>query len=193
MTITQQCTRCGVTKSSLEFLKNPLHNDILYKNCISCTEKQKTYRKKHKNESKIARQTYYKKNKEKIIKIRQKRFDTLNGRLKNILSNIKNRSKFHEYDLDIDFLISLFKSQNGKCALTNIEMSLTNKSNHRSDPFVVSVDRINPSIGYLKSNVRLVCTVVNYALNEFGEDVFQTICIAYIQQLQKKKISQETF
>jgi len=180
MEITQQCTRCKVLKSSSQFSKHPLHEKILYKNCISCTEKQKIYRQQHKDESKLARQTYYKNNKEKIIKVRQKRFNTSHGRLSHLLSNIKNRSEPHNYDLDIDFLISLIEKQDGKCALTNIEMTFLNNSNHRVDPFMISVDRINPTIGYFKSNVRLVCIAVNYALNEFGEDTFRKICEAYL-------------
>jgi len=36
-------------------------------------------------------------------------------------------------------------------------------------PFSASIDRINTNLGYTKDNVRFVCTMVNFALNEFGE------------------------
>jgi hypothetical protein len=52
--------------------------------------------------------------------------------------------------------------------------------NGKTNPFAPSIDRINPSIGYTKDNIRLVCASVNFALNEFGEDIFRKICKAYL-------------
>jgi hypothetical protein len=191
MEIILQCTRCKSQKHSSMFNKHPLRADTYCKMCISCTEKQKNYREKHKNAFKKSTQKYYKKNKTKIIKIREKRFNTLIGRLKNILSGIKNRSGPENYDLDIDFLMSLYNNQNGQCALTKLKMSFINDSQFRVDPFMISVDRINPSLGYIKSNVRLVCAIVNYALNEFGETIFGTMCKAYAQNLHQSSFLED--
>ena len=39
-------------------------------------------------------------------------------------------------------------------------------------PFAPSVDRINPALGYVKGNVRIVCVITNQALGTWGDGPF---------------------
>src|SRR3546814_15533675 len=42
-------------------------------------------------------------------------------------------------------------------------------------PFAPSLDRIDSGQGYLKGNVRLVCTIANFALNQWGDSVLRRL------------------
>lgn len=53
-------------------------------------------------------------------------------------------------------------------------------SNHFSfgkrDPFRPSLDKINPSLGYSKENIRVIWLIENYAKNTFTEDQLIEFC-----------------
>jgi hypothetical protein len=49
------------------------------------------------------------------------------------------------------------------------------------DPFSPSLDRIDCTQGYVAGNVRLVCLIVNFALNTFGDDAFLEMCRAVVK------------
>ena len=53
-------------------------------------------------------------------------------------------------------LIDLYRSSNGKCYYTGLEYSLTEKG-----PLLMTVARIDSSVGYVKENVVLCCWFVN--------------------------------
>jgi hypothetical protein len=48
-------------------------------------------------------------------------------------------------------------------------------------PFSPSLDRIDCTQGYVAGNVRLVCLIVNFALNTFGDDAFLEMCRAVVK------------
>jgi hypothetical protein len=105
-----------------------------------------------------------------------------------MFQHAKSRNKTHGLDFDIDkeYLLSLFERQNNECALTGIKfqydigddsLDLTHKR-----PFAPSLDRIDSKRGYTKDNVRIVCVIVNFALCEFGDQVFDQMCEAYVNR-----------
>jgi hypothetical protein len=67
-----------------------------------------------------------------------------------------------------------------------LEFDSTKNEKFRARPFAVSVDRVDNNKGYTKNNVRLVCAVVNFSLNEFGEEIFDKMCEAYIGNKRKE-------
>lgn len=71
-----------------------------------------------------------------------------------------------ETDLDLQYLKDLWENQSGRCAITNIEMSL---DRHHA-PFQASLDRIDNDKGYIKGNVRFICLITNYARNTWDDD-----------------------
>ena len=99
-----------------------------------------------------------------------------------LVRSLKQRAKTMDvpFDLDIDFVKELYSKQSGKCLLTGIAFIL-DKSDTSRRPFAPSIDRINSKLGYTKNNVRLVCTIVNLALNEFGDSSFDKMCRAYVE------------
>ena len=72
-----------------------------------------------------------------------------------------------------DRVLALYRAQNGRCALTGRAFDLRQVGQGKARrPFAPSIDRVDASGGYTRDNIRLVCQVVNFALNAYGEDVF---------------------
>jgi hypothetical protein len=75
--------------------------------------------------------------------------------------------------------MELIDRANGRCELTGIVFSLVRTLGAYRAPFAPSVDRIDAAVGYTRSNVRFVCCAVNYALQDWGIGVFDTITLSY--------------
>ncbi len=76
------------------------------------------------------------------------------------------RQRKRGFDLDIECLRNIWESQQGRCRLTNISLVLSG-----SDPVVrASLDRIDPTKGYVRGNVQFVSCSVNWAKNSGVDD-----------------------
>lgn len=110
---------------------------------------------------------------------------SLSGRVTQLRNSSIARAKKKniEYDLDDDFILNMFISQENRCNLTGIVFSLDPpKNGQHNNPYSPSIDRIDPKKGYTKDNVRLILSCVNFALSEFGLDLL----IEWSKELQKK-------
>lgn len=65
-------------------------------------------------------------------------------------------------------MLHLLQAQGYRCAVSGSYFTHDAYDAPRS-PFQPSVDRIEPSIGYERGNVRIVCLAVNLAMAEWGE------------------------
>ena len=70
-------------------------------------------------------------------------------------------------EVDEAFLQQLLEKQQNRCALSGVQFDATYRP---------SVDRIDSSIGYLKTNVQLVLDEVNRMKTNLALDVFLTRC-----------------
>lgn len=94
--------------------------------------------------------------------------------LKDLIRGIvKDKKRLEKgFNLDYAFIVELYNKQNQKCAIIGIEMTtLKGKGLYFSN---VSIDRKDPNLGYLKSNIQLVCFWANQAkgtlsMNKFKE------------------------
>ena len=59
---------------------------------------------------------------------------------------------------------------------------LLKSAKDRFTPFSPSLDRIDCTGGYTKDNVRLICTALNLGLNTWGEDVYEKVATAFLEQ-----------
>ena len=71
----------------------------------------------------------------------------------------------HPFVLTVGELAATIKRANGKCEVSGIEF----EGDGKRDPFSPSVDRIDSRIGYRADNIRVVCLIVNFAMNTWGE------------------------
>lgn len=86
-----------------------------------------------------------------------------------IVNDAKKRSL--QFDLDMYFLWDLYLSQNGRCKLTGREIDFGIIRNGTA-----SLDRINSSIGYHKSNVQWLHRDINFMKGKLNQEYFINIC-----------------
>lgn len=67
----------------------------------------------------------------------------------------------------------------GVCEFSGIPLRLTGGRTFDSP----SLDRIVPSLGYTRGNVRIVCDIVNRALNDYGEEVLFLVMESALRKL----------
>lgn len=72
----------------------------------------------------------------------------------------------------------LIARSNGKCEVTGLPFADGMPSHAKRRPFAPSIDRINSTLPYSIDNCRLVCFSVNVALNQWGDGIFDLICLA---------------
>ena len=78
------------------------------------------------------------------------------------------------FDLDVEFLKEMFDKQNKKCAISGIEMTFDlDKGRTFSN---MSIDQINPAMGYTKDNVQFVCMAINQLKSDFTMELVLKIC-----------------
>lgn len=163
------CHKCGETKPLSDFYVHSSKNGTRKKRgaCKVCMNKQnKKYRAGHlesvrvkatekmrvwrSNPANLAKQMAGEERRRKA----SPRY-TLNGA-------IHNARKFSVVSIDLEYLMWLWREQQGRCALTGIEMTW---SQGGIRPTSISLDRIRHREPYERGNVRLVC----YAINAFRQ------------------------
>jgi hypothetical protein len=73
------------------------------------------------------------------------------------------------FDLTASDFRLMINAQNFRCAVSGISFPIHRVSDPKAKPFRPSIDRIEPRLGYIVGNVRLVCEIVNLAMNQWGE------------------------
>jgi len=72
-------------------------------------------------------------------------------------------------DFSADYVMELFKKQDGRCALSGIQMCP-----YKHPCLSISIDRIDPHIGHVVGNVRLVVKALNRARKNRDDEEFLT-------------------
>lgn len=101
-----------------------------------------------------------------------------------LLDNARARAlrRGEQFPLTKPQFFNLVARSRNRCELTGIRFSWKRVPGLRIRPFAPSLDRIDRSLGYNRSNLRLVCAALNIAINEWGEDVFREIASAYLSE-----------
>ena len=75
-----------------------------------------------------------------------------------------------ELDLTLEYLKSVWESQNGVCPMTGWILELpTQSKKYKLTSKTASLDRIDNSKGYVLGNVRFVSVIFNFARNKFSD------------------------
>lgn len=98
------------------------------------------------------------------------------------LRRAKHRRNDRPFDITLDWLTAEVEANDFRCALTGIPFKFDADFASHINPYVPSLDRIDPRGGYTKDNVRVVLGAVNIMLSDWGVDVFEWIAEAYRAQ-----------
>jgi hypothetical protein len=85
------------------------------------------------------------------------------------------------FDLDRDWLGQ--KLDTGVCELSGLPIQRISPGQYRTHPYAPSIDRVEPALGYIKTNCRLVCFAVNRARSDFGDEVLFTIANGIVKHV----------
>lgn len=117
-----------------------------------------------------------------VVKCELRRRSRLRGSFENDLAlyfrkrvdAVRNQCKHRGivFDLDAEFLLGLWRSQNGKCYYSGIPMKREKKQLGFQCWDAPSIDRKVPSLGYTKDNVVLCCFAVNSFKQSLDEKQF---------------------
>ena len=85
----------------------------------------------------------------------------------------KSRARQKNITFSIKFqdLLAMWSYQEGRCNLSGRSMTIV-----KGSPELVSIDRIDSSVGYERDNIQLLCSAVNLAKNVLNEEYFIDIC-----------------
>ena len=89
-----------------------------------------------------------------------------------------------EFNITVDYLKYLWNNQNGKCALSNLDMTYIFNSGRI--PTNVSIDKINPSKGYIMGNIQLVCMACNQIKSDLSEKEMYNFCKSIVEVYENK-------
>jgi len=105
-----------------------------------------------------------------------KGYGVING---SILLRIKLSAKRRnlEFNLTAKYLNDVFVSQNGKCALSGIDIELSKKTQDSKNGMdTASPDRIDSTKGYIVGNIQWVHKDINFMKNYYNQDYFIEMC-----------------
>jgi hypothetical protein len=102
---------------------------------------------------------------------------------KDFFSNLKRgaQSRNIEFNIEIEDLWELLLKQNRKCALSGLELTFS-KIRKDNKSKTISLDRIDSSKDYVKSNIQFVHKHVNIMKNKFDESYFIELCENIVNQ-----------
>jgi hypothetical protein len=111
-------------------------------------------------------------------------------RLGSLAYAAKNRAnaKNLPYNINTDFVIELWEEQGMQCPITGRMFDLESWGKKAQvNPDAPSIDRIDPTLGYVKGNVRLVTYSANVCLNEYGHDYLLRLCEDILAHKERNK------
>lgn len=135
------------------------------KNGDRIRERDRAHYAAHKDEIRAKTREWYAQNingmREKAIADYRKRY--FSGQIKHRLRSAWHSAKVRAKKRGLEFDLKLSDlGEPTHCAATGIEFDMT-KSFRNGNIFVPSLDRMDPSLGYVKGNVRVVCHGYNLA------------------------------
>ena len=89
------------------------------------------------------------------------------GQLKD--ARMKKEKSKKGWEITLEDVLELWELQKGRCALTGLFMTFHKDGSGRRD-LNVSIDRIDPDVEYLVTNIQLVCLRVNTMKHTMKED-----------------------
>lgn len=112
--------------------------------------------------------------------------------LRRALKSAKTRARLKgvAFDLSLDDCFEMAEAQAFRCGLTGIEFFASHACQSRVDPYMPSIDRVVPALGYVPGNVRIVVFAVNAMILDWGDEFFIRIANSFRYWDRTKKLRQ---
>ena len=145
-------------------------------------ERQKRYRKRHPQRAKNSVRKWSKANPEYWVKWRAENPASV------LCGFARERAKKGELPFDLyDHTEDIQRRMGtGVCELSGLPFE---KGIGKQSPFSASIDRINPSRGYVYSNIRIICLALNCAFGDWGEETLFRIVDAVRAKMKDAPLS----
>jgi hypothetical protein len=97
--------------------------------------------------------------------------------LRKIKSDARCRRNL-EFTIDLNYLLTLLKDQQGRCALSGWPLEFTRGGSFKGgkNPRGCTIDRIDNSQGYVPGNIQLTCCLPNYLKSDMVLADFLALC-----------------
>jgi hypothetical protein len=94
----------------------------------------------------------------------------------NLKRGSKRATRTLEFSVSLEYLQHILELQNYKCALSNIDLITHSTAKRDSTEATISLDRIDPTQGYVEGNVQWVHKDINLMKFDFNEKNFIELC-----------------
>lgn len=173
------CTKCHTTKSITEFYKCKGGKFGVHSRCKVCQGIERKQWADDNREWNNERARQYRKTPKNTVyesEYRKKYTATFDGTVTRLLSGAKKRSKEDSllFDLGREWVTKHLKPM--VCEASGIALTLEKIVGVHHNSFRPSIDRIDNSIGYLKSNCRVTSVMYNRMKND-GDDATVVLMI----------------
>jgi DNA-directed RNA polymerase subunit RPC12/RpoP len=100
------------------------------------------------------------------------------GKVRTTLRHLKSRAKLagREYDLTEQWTLDRLEQIEWTCEVTGIKFDLYSPGQGNKNRYSMSVDRIDPSLGYTRDNVQFLITWANRAKSDLPMKEFIELC-----------------
>lgn len=101
-----------------------------------------------------------------------------------VMRGVRHRARKNaiECNIDAEFLKTLFKKQEGLCAISGILLTFIKGQGHIQTN--ASIDRIDPAKGYVKDNIQLVANQVNTMKSNLSLEQLIAWCAVILKENQ---------
>ena len=106
---------------------------------------------------------------------RWKGYGEISGRYFSQLKRGAN-SRNLDFDVSIEYIWNLFLEQGRICKMTKLPIKFGTTAENKSKEQTASLDRIDPSIGYVDGNLQWVHQDVNFAKQSLTQEKFIKLC-----------------
>lgn len=171
----KKCSKCGIAKPLDKFAKERRSKDGHRYACKECERsRMRDYleglgpegRAKRVKRARERRRANPQRDREYQTQYRERHA------AKNLIRHARRRAQRAVLPFDLNKHEAEIQARidTGRCEMTGMPLSTVGGRKFNSP----SLDRIKPSKGYVLSNVRVVCLLMNCALGDWGEDILAT-------------------
>lgn len=177
---TKKCSKCSLVKDISNFTirgYNKNGEKLFRSECKECRKKEYKENENFRNDCINRAKLHYQKNKERYKKNRKENY--YNNLELNLWKNAKLRAEKHNLPFNLEISDIVIPK---KCPVLGIDLIANGDKGKRNSP---SLDKIIPSLGYVKGNVIVVSLKANTIKNDATIDELKKVYLFYKKIIKK--------